>query len=34
MWDQIRAVWRASSIFIVGLAVIFGAIYLGGHLSS
>jgi nitrite reductase (NO-forming) len=34
MWEQIRAVWQASSIFIVGLAVIFGAIYLGGQLSS
>jgi nitrite reductase (NO-forming) len=34
MWEQIRAVWQASSIFIVGLAVIFGAIYLGGRLSS
>ncbi|MGV7216695.1 copper-containing nitrite reductase [Bradyrhizobium sp. UFLA05-112] len=34
MWEQIRAVWRASSVFIVGLAVIFGGIYLVGHLSS
>jgi hypothetical protein len=34
MWEQIRAVWQASSVFIVGLAVIFGAIYLGGRLSS
>jgi nitrite reductase (NO-forming) len=34
MWEQIRAVWRTSSIFIVGLAVIFGAIYLVGRLSS
>src|SRR5215475_1057507 len=34
MWEQIRAVWRSSSIFIVGLAVIFGAIFLGGYLSS
>jgi hypothetical protein len=34
MWEQIRAVWRASSIFIVGLVVIFGTIYLGGRLSS
>src|SRR5215471_13602509 len=28
------AIWQASSVFIVGLAVIFGAIYLGGHLPS
>jgi nitrite reductase (NO-forming) len=34
MWEQIRALWRASSIFIVGLVVIVGAIYLVGHLSS
>ncbi|MCP3466096.1 cytochrome c family protein [Bradyrhizobium sp. CCGUVB23] len=34
MWEQIRAVWRASSVFIVGLAVIFGGIYLVGRLSS
>ena len=34
MWEQIRAVWQASSIFIVGLAMIFGAIYLGERLSS
>jgi nitrite reductase (NO-forming) len=34
MWEQIRAVWRASSIFIVGMIVIFGGIYLGGRLSS
>jgi nitrite reductase (NO-forming) len=34
MWEQIRAVWHSSSIFIVGLVVIFGAIYLGGRLSS
>jgi nitrite reductase (NO-forming) len=34
MWEQIRAVWQASSIFIIGLVVIFGAIYLGGRLSS
>jgi nitrite reductase (NO-forming) len=34
MWGQVRAVWQASSIFIVGLAVIFGAIYLIGHLAS
>jgi nitrite reductase (NO-forming) len=29
-----RAIWREWSIFIVGLAVIFGGIYLGGRLSS
>jgi nitrite reductase (NO-forming) len=34
MWEQIRAVWRVSSIFIVGLIVIFGGIFLGGRLSS
>ena len=34
MWESIRAVWRAWSIFIIGLAVIFGGIYLGGRLSS
>ena len=34
MWEQIRAVWRASSIFIVGMIVIFGGIYLGGRMSS
>ena len=33
MWESIRAVWRAWSIFIIGLAVIFGGIYLGGRLS-
>src|SRR6516225_7182599 len=34
MWEQFRAVWQASSIFIVGLVLIVGAIYLGGRLSS
>src|SRR5690242_792139 len=34
MWEQIRAVWRASSIFIVGLIVVFGAIFLVERLSS
>ena len=34
MWEQIRAAWRVSSIFIVGLIVIFGGIFLGGLLSS
>ena len=34
MWERIRAVWRAWSVLIVGLAVIFGGIYLGGRLSS
>jgi nitrite reductase (NO-forming) len=34
MWEQIRAIWREWSILIVGLVAIFGAIYLGGHLSS
>jgi nitrite reductase (NO-forming) len=34
MWEQLRAVWRASSVFIVGMIVIFGGIYLGGRLSS
>ena len=34
MWEQVRAVWQRSSIFIVGLAVIFGSIYLGGQMSS
>jgi hypothetical protein len=34
MWEEIRSVWQRSSIFIVGLVVIFGAIYLVGHLSS
>ena len=34
MWERIRAAWQEWSILIVGLAVIFSAIVLGGRLSS
>jgi nitrite reductase (NO-forming) len=34
MWERIRAFCHEWSIFIIGLAVIFGAIFVGAHLSS
>jgi nitrite reductase (NO-forming) len=34
MSGQFRAVWQKSSVFIIGMAVIFGSIYLGGRLST
>jgi nitrite reductase (NO-forming) len=34
MWERIRAAWQEWSVLIVGLVAIFGAIYLGGRLSS
>jgi nitrite reductase (NO-forming) len=34
MWDGIRAVWRNWSVLIVGLAAIFGSVYLFSRISS
>ena len=33
MWERIRAFCKEWSIFIIGLVVIFGAIFVGAHLS-
>jgi nitrite reductase (NO-forming) len=34
MWERIRTLWQEWSILIVGLALIFGGIALGGHWFS
>ena len=33
MWERVRAFCKEWSIFIIGLVVIFGAIFVGAHLS-